>query len=95
MCALCNSVRYSSSLQQYIVPCTLLAKFDVVILAVASLPWHANLANKLLKHRGFCTIVLHFIGNLVICFLSIVYSALGFSFVDIQSFEHNEFVMNE
>ena len=50
----------------YIVPCTLLAKFDVVILALASLPWHANLANKLSKHRGFCTIVLHLSGNTVI-----------------------------
>ena len=53
----------------YIVPCTLLAKFDVVILAVAPLPWHTNLANKLSKRRGVCTIVLH-------CTLYLVFKVL-------------------
>ena len=42
-----------------IVPFTLLAKFHVMLVAVAPLAWHANLAHKLSMSRGFCTLVLH------------------------------------
>ena len=38
-----------------------LLQFTATVHCVASLPWHANLANKLSMRRGFCTIVFHII----------------------------------
>ena len=45
-CAIACSM-HSCGYSKYIVPCTLLAVYIIVIPAVGSLPYHANLANKL------------------------------------------------